>query len=326
MCGRGTLKSGPHRKFQKPNAGRFPWFPDPRQWALDYYLALGFFALGLLFQAHARNLAIHPIATGPMAAEPAVTPCGLSSKPPVAGMAWLDFGKNSIPAAQRCHVHGHRFIAENFGFGGSDFQLFLAVGEHSPGLRRLHGAHGLSSRFAPALFSSGNSSGNHEPGLVGVSTRFHFAGAIVGRRKYPYLLVGWLWYLGMFVPVIDIMQVGVQARADRYTYLPQIGLYIVIVWGTAELCGSWRFRRVVLGSVAGIIVVALMTIAYVQTKYWKNSVSLWEQTLAYTPQSHIAHCNLGIVLANQGQFDDAIQHFDRALRFKPDDLKAHTII
>ncbi len=76
------------------------------------------------------------------------------------------------------------------------------------------------------------------------------AGVIAGRQKHPYLLAGWLWYLGMLVPVIGLMQVGGQTRADRYTYLPQIGLYLLAAWGAVELCGGWRWRRGVLGCAA----------------------------------------------------------------------------
>ena len=84
------------------------------------------------------------------------------------------------------------------------------------------------------------------------------AGVMVGRRKHPYLLVGWLWYLGMLVPVIGLMQVGDQARADRYTYLPQIGLYLLVAWGAVELCGCRRWRCVVLGSAAAAIIAGLL--------------------------------------------------------------------
>lgn len=153
--------------------------------------------------------------------------------------------------------------------------------------------------------------------LLGVS-----AGAVIGRSKCPYLMAGWLWYLVMFLPVIDIMQTGDQARADRYTYLPQIGLYLAIAWGFADLFRSVPFRRVILGCAAVAILAALSAAAYVQTTYWKSSISIWTRTLSRWPQSYIAHCNLGIALADQGDVTGAVQHFNQALQINPDDAKS----
>ncbi len=146
--------------------------------------------------------------------------------------------------------------------------------------------------------------------------------ALTGRKKYPYLLAGWLWYLIMLLPVIDAQQVGDQARADRYTYLPQIGLYIAITWFVVEMGRAWNFRRPALGFAAGIILIALAADAYALTTHWKNSVSLWTRTLLCVPQSSVAHCNLGIALAAQGDWDDAIWHFDQALKINPNDARS----
>ena len=161
---------------------------------------------------------------------------------------------------------------------------------------------------------------------VGLSVLVLFlmsAGVIAGWRKHPYLLVGWLWYLGMLVPVIGLIQVGEQAQADRYTYLPQIGLYILVTWGAVELCGSWRHRRAVLASAAAAIVASLLAGAYIQTGYWKDSVSLWTHALACTPENPSAHYKLGIALANQGELPEAIQQYERALQLNPDIPQAH---
>ena len=152
------------------------------------------------------------------------------------------------------------------------------------------------------------------------------AGVAAWRRKCPYLLVGWLWYLGMLVPVIDNLQAGDQARADRYTYLPQIGLYIMAAWGAVDLCGAWRYRRLVLPSVAAAILGGLMAGAYVQSGYWKNSISLWTRTLACTSGTYMAHFNLANALAEQGKLDAAIEHYERALQLKPDYAQTHNNI
>jgi tetratricopeptide (TPR) repeat protein len=161
---------------------------------------------------------------------------------------------------------------------------------------------------------------------VGLSLLLLFlisAGVVAGRRKHPCLLVGWLWYLGMLVPVLGLLQVGEQARADRYTYLPQIGLYVLVAWGVMELCGNWRHRRAVLGFAAMTILAALLAGAYIQTGYWKDSASLWTHALACTSENYLAHNNLGLALAGQGKPAEAIEHYERALQFMPDYAKAH---
>jgi tetratricopeptide (TPR) repeat protein len=168
---------------------------------------------------------------------------------------------------------------------------------------------------------------NHmTPWKVGVSVLFLLlvsAGVAAGTRRHPFLLVGWLWYLGMLVPVIGLMQVGSQAMADRYTYLPQIGLYIIVAWGAVDLCGSWRYSRVMLGAGAAGIVASLLLLAYVQTTYWKNGVSLMTHALACNSNSSLAHKNLGVALAGQGKLAEAIQHFERVLQLEPNDAKAY---
>ena len=149
------------------------------------------------------------------------------------------------------------------------------------------------------------------------------AGVMAGWRKYPYLPVGWLWYLGMLVPVIGIVQVGAQARAGRHTYLPQIGLYLLVVWGAVELCGSWRWRRAVLGSAAMVILAGLLAGAYVQTRYWNDSVSLWTHTLACTSDNVLGQNDLGNALLQKGEVDGAIAHYQTALQINPDNAEAH---
>jgi tetratricopeptide (TPR) repeat protein len=154
--------------------------------------------------------------------------------------------------------------------------------------------------------------------LVAVS-----AAALAGWRKRPYLLVGWLWYLGMLVPMIGIMRVGQFVRADRFTYLSQIGLYLLLTWAAADLCAGWRHRRVVLGGCATIILVALIFCARVQTSYWRNSESLWTHTLACTSDNAIAHNNVGNTLLQKGNVDEAITHYQMALQIRPHYAEAH---
>src|SRR5439155_11515860 len=109
------------------------------------------------------------------------------------------------------------------------------------------------------------------------------------RKERPYFITGWLWYLGMLVPVIGIIQVGTQARADRYTYLPHIGLYLLVTWAVSDFSASWRHRREILTTAAATVIVVLTWCAWIQTSYWKNSESLWRHTLAVTGNNAVAH-------------------------------------
>jgi tetratricopeptide (TPR) repeat protein len=154
--------------------------------------------------------------------------------------------------------------------------------------------------------------------LAGIST-----GVFVLRRRCPCFLTGWGWYLIMLAPVIGIVQVGAQARADRYTYLPQIGLYLLLAWAAADLCAGWRHRRVVLGGCSTIILLALIFCARAQTAYWRNSESLWTHTLACTSDNFIGHNNLGDALFQRGRVGEAIVHYQKALEIKPDFVEAH---
>jgi tetratricopeptide (TPR) repeat protein len=149
------------------------------------------------------------------------------------------------------------------------------------------------------------------------------AGVFLWRQKHPYLLTGWLWYLGMLVPAIGLVQSGWRAHADRYTYLSQIGLYFALTWAAAELCVGWRHRRVVLGGLATVILAALIFCARAQTSYWRNSELLWTHTLACTSDNDIAHNNLGYALLQKGGVDEAIVHFQKALQINPDYAEAH---
>ena len=144
---------------------------------------------------------------------------------------------------------------------------------------------------------------------------------VAQRRKRPYLLVGWLWYLGMLVPVIDFMQAGVNTRADRFTYLPQIGLCLMLAWGASDLCGGWRYRRPALASAAAVIIAVLLAMSYTQTGYWKDSFSVWARGLACTEQNWLAHFGLGNAFRAQGKLTEAVQQYEQALQLKPEDAE-----
>jgi tetratricopeptide (TPR) repeat protein len=140
--------------------------------------------------------------------------------------------------------------------------------------------------------------------------------AIVFRRKRPYLFTGWFWYVGMLVPVVGIVQVGEQGHADRYTYLPHIGLFLLAVWLVADVTAvSQRRSRVAVAS-AVIIIVGLAWASFIQTSYWRNSETLWTHALAVTSNNDVAHNNLGYLCAARGELDKAISHFEAALRIR----------
>src|SRR6266403_2150578 len=143
------------------------------------------------------------------------------------------------------------------------------------------------------------------------------------RRKHPYLITGWLWYVGMLVPVIGIVQVGAQARADRYTYLPQIGLYLIATWTIADLSVAWRYRRQILAVAATIVIAALAWLAWIQNTYWRDSETLWNHTLAVTSHNDIAHANLAEFLLRGDRIDEAISHSEEALKIHPRYFFAH---
>jgi tetratricopeptide (TPR) repeat protein len=154
--------------------------------------------------------------------------------------------------------------------------------------------------------------------LIGVT-----AVAITLRKQRPYLVTGWLWYLGMLVPVIGLVQVGWQGRADRYTYLPQIGLYIAVTWAVTDLTTLWRHQRTIL-SVAALLTIGLLSSrAWSQTWYWRDSETLFKQALAVTTNNDVAENNLGIVYLRQGKLDEAISLLQAAVDLRPDNSPAH---
>jgi protein O-mannosyl-transferase len=129
--------------------------------------------------------------------------------------------------------------------------------------------------------------------------------AIVVRKKHPYVLVGWFWYLILVAPVTGILQAGLQGRADRFTYLPHIGITILVTWTCVDLTRHWRNHQIILGSMATCIIAASTILAFKQTTYWRDSISLWQHAVAVTPDNQIAHQNLGAALWTAGRGEEA---------------------
>ncbi len=170
-------------------------------------------------------------------------------------------------------------------------------------------------------------------------------------RRYPYLAVGWLWYLGTLVPVIGLVQVGGQALADRYMYIPSIGMFIIVAWGIFAVTKHWRHQKVVLALGSAVVLCACFWATWIQVGYWRNSetlfthtiqvtgpnymayhhlgtdlvnrgklgqaIALYKQTLAIAPSYAPAYNNLGCVYARQGRFEEAVPYFKEAIRLSP---------
>src|SRR5215510_9043539 len=149
--------------------------------------------------------------------------------------------------------------------------------------------------------------------------------AIVWRDKRPYLFTGWLWSLVMLVPVIGLVQVGEQGHADRYTYLPSIGLFLIAVWGADEIVamGQVRLWRGVAAAATVLIVGALTCTAFTQTSYWRNSETLWTHALAVTTDNDVAHNNLAYLCVDRGELDKAMSHFEAASKIRSGKLDPH---
>lgn len=147
-------------------------------------------------------------------------------------------------------------------------------------------------------------------------------GAVRVFKQYPYLAFGWLWYLITLVPVIGLLQAGEQAMADRYTYIPLIGVFIIVAWGASDLWARYRFRKMVLAVSAVIILAALTARTYFQVGHWQNAVTLFENAVTATPDNGLAHNNLGTALYESGKLNEAIVHFKKALAIRPDFIDA----
>jgi tetratricopeptide (TPR) repeat protein len=146
---------------------------------------------------------------------------------------------------------------------------------------------------------------------------------LTSARRRKYLAVGWLWYAGTLVPVIGLVQVGVQAMADRYTYMPLTGMLIIIAWSLAGVLPQWRCRKPVLAALALAAVSSLAVVTSRQLRYWQNSVTLFEHTLAVTSDNYVMHNNYANFLMDSGNIADAIEHFHRSLEIKPGSAEVH---
>jgi tetratricopeptide (TPR) repeat protein len=141
--------------------------------------------------------------------------------------------------------------------------------------------------------------------------------AIYFGRNRKYLPVGWFWFVVTLIPVIGLIQSGAQALADRYTYIPYIGLFIMIAWGLPELLSKWPHRKIALGLSAAVVLAALAFCSYIQLSYWKNSTTVFSHAIEVTQNNYIAHFNLGRDLRSQGKTALAFEHLKKAFQIAP---------
>ena len=143
-------------------------------------------------------------------------------------------------------------------------------------------------------------------------------------KARPYFIVGWLWYIGTLVPGIGLVQAGLwPAMADRFTYVPLIGLFICITWGGTEFIGRWHYGKAVFIAIPAIIISILMTMTWLQLDYWQNGITLFTHNLSVTPNNSLAYYELGNAFKQQGNFDKAMSNYSKALKINPNYAEAH---
>jgi tetratricopeptide (TPR) repeat protein len=146
--------------------------------------------------------------------------------------------------------------------------------------------------------------------------------AMLRVKKYGWFFTGWFWYLGTLVPVAGFVQIGYHTHADRYTYIPLIGLFIIIAWGAPALLSGWRFKTKTLALLAGFVLALLIAVTGMQLKHWRNSQTLFEHALAVQPDNYVIHNNLGSFFNKKGEKEKAYIHILKAVQLNPNYTKA----
>jgi protein O-mannosyl-transferase len=316
------------RRTPGPNAGPSLSWP----WTLAYLLALCFFVLGLMSKPM--------LVTWPLVML-------LLDYWPLKRMKNVECRmKNAEPGTSFSFIihHSSFIILEKLPFflASAVFCVVTLVVQHQGGAVKAVQEFPLGVRFGNALVSYGRYLGKllwpeglavyyPHPGQWPLGTVLLAGGLWLGisalvfiqRRRLPFLLVGWLWFCGTLVPVIGLVQVGEQAMADRYTYLPCLGALVMAVWGTYELARGWKRGALAL-TVAGTAAVALcLPMTRRQLSSWQNSELLFRHALQVTKDNYLAHLNLGSALDEKGASAEAMREYLAALRLKPDNATTH---
>ena len=159
--------------------------------------------------------------------------------------------------------------------------------------------------------------------LAGLLVLGFSAFAWCARRRWPYCLTGWFWYLGTLVPAIGLVQVGSQFMADCFSYIPSIGILMVLVWGADQMTKRWHHRDILSGLIGGALVLACMLLTRHQIGYWQDGVSVWRRAVAVTENNYDAHNRLGRAWFSQGRLDEAVRELQEAVRLNPHFAEAY---
>ncbi|MGA2678311.1 MAG: tetratricopeptide repeat protein [Sedimentisphaerales bacterium] len=149
---------------------------------------------------------------------------------------------------------------------------------------------------------------------------------VILLRRRRYLLVGWLWYLGTLVPVVGFVQVGSQAMADRYTYIPLTGIFIMLVWLAGDILSQWRHRQIIIGVAGAGVLGVLGVITFVQVGYWRDTITLFTHTAAVTANNAVAHNALGVYYSGKGDYGNAIREFEQVLKINANNVAARNVL
>jgi protein O-mannosyl-transferase len=286
----------------------------PRRWTLDYCLALFFFALGLMSKPM--------LVTVPFV---------------LLLLDWWPLQRFEVSTLRRLVLEKLPFLALAIASCVVTFaaqhggETIMSLGHLPPGMRITNGLLSYMRYIGKAFWPAGLAVFYPLPtqlsmaavmgagvGLLGITV------AVIWRaRREPWLAAGWFWYLGMLVPVIGLVQVGGQSMADRYTYLPFIGLFVMLCWSVP---GNWMERRIGLAIICTITIAGLVVgarLAKHQVGYWKDSETLFRHALDVTRNNWLAHYNLGVALEQTGRYEEAIKQYEHVLQIKPDYADAH---
>jgi tetratricopeptide (TPR) repeat protein len=219
----------------------------------------------------------------------------------IAGVAMAMIGQKAIGAVQEAVPFGTRVANAIIGYGRYLWKTIVPTGLAIPyPYEKVNGALVLFSLL-----------------VIGAISVLAF----VLREKHRWLFTGWFWFVGTLVPVIGLVQIGGQSMADRYTYIPHIGLMIAIVWGVSELFPA-RAARQTAAAVAGVLVLLFAFLAHGQVARWRDSETLFGHSLAVTKNNFIAHLQLAAALKDRAEYEKALEHYREAHRIKPDAREA----
>jgi protein O-mannosyl-transferase len=181
----------------------------------------------------------------------------------------------------------------------------------------------LGKTFWPVSLANPYPHPGHWPILPALLAFALFAGlssmAIGFRNKFPYVFTGWFWFVGTLVPVIGLVQVGIQSMADRYTYMPLIGVFTILVWGLGAVCANRRLPKPLIFFFAMTVLAACAFRTRDQLRHWQNNEMLFRHTLAVTKNNYLAYNNLGTWLSKKGRIAEAMDCFNKSLQIEPDD-------